>query len=136
MWLYFFGRLKKKFINCNTYKIVYIIKRKGKKLRRWVKKQIIDKVVGGWHVFSKNKKEGVGSFIGLHFFWLAEEKEKKETQFRSRFCFNWSTQNLNINDFGWSGCLFRIKVIKRWKILFFYILLCVVVCGIILKTVQ
>ena len=109
----------KKFINCNTYKIVYIIKRKGKKLRRWVKKQIIDKVVGGWHVFSKNKKEGVGSFIGLHFFWLAEEKEKKETQFRSRFCFNWSTQNLNINDFGWSGCLFRIKVIKRWKILFF-----------------
>ena len=75
----------KKFINCNTYKIVYIIKRKGKKLRRWVKKQIIDKVVGGWHVFSKNKKEGVGSFIGLHFFWLAEEKEKKETQFRSRF---------------------------------------------------
>ena len=48
--------------------------------------------MGGWHVFSENKKEGVGSFIGLHFFWLAEEKEKKETQFRSRFCFNWSTQ--------------------------------------------
>ena len=92
--------------------------------------------MGGWHVFSENKKEGVGSFIGLHFFWLAEEKEKKETQFRSRFCFNWSTQNLYINDFGWSGCLFKIKVIKRWKILFFYILLCVVVCGIILKTVQ
>ena len=41
--------------------------------------------MGGWHVFSENKKEGVGSFIGLHFFWLAEEKEKKEKQFRSRF---------------------------------------------------